>query len=97
MKNEDIIGKTFTCCEFESTDKLKFHGAYQSIIGCEGTVLSFHKEFKEYALVEITLENGKKDKRHYPTEVIKKQIQEIEESRPAGYYFNEVRKILAKL
>lgn len=96
MEDKDIIGKEFICCKFESTDKLRFHGAYESIIGLESTVLSFHSEFKEYALVEIALKNGKKDTRHYPTEVIKQQIQE-RENKPTDYFFNEVRKILAKL
>lgn len=37
-----------------------------------------------------------KTKTHFPTDVVKEQIKEFE-SRPVGYYFNEVRKILAKL
>jgi hypothetical protein len=96
MEDKDILGKEFICCRFDSTDRLKFHGAYENIIGCTSTVLNFHSIYKEYAQVEITLKNGKKYTRHFPTEVIKQQIQE-RESRPIEYYFDEVRKILAML
>jgi len=96
MEDKDILGKEFICCRFDSTDRLRFHGAYEDIIGCTSTVLSLHDRYKEYALVEITLKNGKKDTRHFPTELIKQQIQE-RESRPIEYYFDEVRKILATL
>jgi hypothetical protein len=96
MEDKDILGKEFICCKFDSTDRLRFHDSYEDIIGCTSNVLSLHDEYKEYALVEITLKNGKKDTKYFPTEVIKQQIQE-RESRPIEYYFDNVRKILTTL
>jgi hypothetical protein len=96
MEDKDILGKEFICCKFNNTDKLKFTSGYEDIVGCTSTVLSIHDVHKEYALIEITLKTGTKITRHFPVDVIKQQIQE-KESTPVGYYFDEIKKILALL
>lgn len=96
MKDEDIIGKTFICCEFANRQMVKFDNTYKELVGCESVVLNVHREYPEYTEVHVTKKNGAKTKTHFPTDVVKEQIKEFE-SRPVGYYFNEVRKILAKL
>ena len=96
MEDKDIIGKEFTCCKFEKTPMLQFTSDYEKIIGLKSEVRQIHKEHPEYTQVEITLQNGRKDTRYFPTEVVKKQIEEME-NRPTDYFFYEVRKILAKL
>ena len=96
MEEKDIIGKTFICCEFERMSLISFNDQYKEILGCESVVLNVHNEHPEYTQVHVTKKNGTKTKIHFPTVIVKEQIKEVE-SRPVGYYFNEVRKILAKL
>ena len=96
MEDKDIIGKTFVCCEFTNRPMVKFDNTFKELVGLESTVLNVHKEYSEYTQIEVTLKNGRKLKVHFPTDVVKEQIKEVE-SRPVGYYFNEVRKILTKL
>lgn len=96
MEDKDIIGKEFICCEFTNRAMIGFTSEYKEILGCESTVLNVHKQHPEYTQVLVTQKNGTKNKIHFPTDVIKEQIKE-RESRPSGYYFNEVRKILAKI
>lgn len=96
MEDKDIIGKTFTCCEFKNMSLVEFNDEYKRIIGCESVVLEVNKDHPKYTQVHITKKDGTKTKLHFPTAVVKEQIKEVE-SRPSGYYFNEVRKILAKL
>ena len=96
MEDKDIIGKEFICCEFDKTPMIRFDNTYKELIGCESIVLNIHQAHPEYTQVHVTKKNGTKTKIHFPTDVVKEQIKEME-SRPAGYYFNEVRKILAKI
>jgi hypothetical protein len=96
MKDEDIIGKTFTCCEFATRPMVRYDAIYKALEGRESIVLNIHTEHPEYTQVHVTGKDGRKSKIHYPTEVVKQQIQE-RESRPIEHYFDEVKKILYNL
>ena len=96
MEDKDIFGKEFICCEFEKMPMLQFDSNYKKILGFKSEVRKTHKEHPEYTQVLVTLQNGRKELKYFPTEVVKKQIEEME-NRPTGYFFDEVRKILATL
>ena len=78
MKDEDIIGKEITCFKFENCERLTYNSKYKSIEGLPGTVKNLHSNYPEYANVEIIV-NGKTQNWHYPTELIKKQLEELDE------------------
>jgi hypothetical protein len=96
MEDKDIIGKEFICCEFERMPMLQFDSKYKEVLGFKSQVGLTHEGHPEYTQVIITLQNGRKESKYFPTEVIKKQIEEME-NRPIEQYFDNVRKILAKL
>ena len=96
MENKDIIGKTFICCEFDNRQMIRFDNEYKQLVGCESVALNINSGHPEYTQVNVTTKNGTKKKIPFPTDIVKEQIKAVE-SRPVGYYFNEVRKILAKL
>ena len=78
MKNEDIIGREIVCFKFDSDTKLKYSETYKRFEGLTGTVIKIHDTYTEYANVEINLP-FKKERWHYPTELIKKQVEELDE------------------
>jgi len=96
MEDKDIIGKEFTCCKFEKMPMLQFSSTYENILGLKGEVRKIHKEHPEYTQVLVTLKNEHKELIYFPTEVVKKQIEEME-NKPIEHYFDNVKKILAKL
>jgi len=78
MKNEDIIGREIRCFKFDSDTKIKYTDIYKSFEGLTGTVINIHDKYPEYANVEVNLP-FKKERWHYPTELIKKQLEKLDE------------------
>lgn len=78
MKDEDIIGKEFICFEFKNDPKLSNYSKYKSMIGLSAVVEKLHNNYPEYANCRVTIKNGKTEMWHYPTDLVKKQIEENE-------------------
>jgi hypothetical protein len=78
MKDEDIIGREITCFKFDSDTKLKYSETYKKFEGLPGTVKNLHSNYPEYANVKIIFD-GKTQMWHYPTELVKKQLEELDE------------------
>jgi hypothetical protein len=78
MKDEDIIGREIVCFKFDNDDRLTYTDTYKKLEGLTGTVLNLHANYPEYANVEVNI-LGKTEKWHYPTELIKKQLKELDE------------------
>lgn len=78
MKDEDIIGREIVCFKFENDEKLKYTNIYKQFEGLTGTVINLHYNYPQYANVEVNLAL-RKEKWHYPTELIKKQLEELRE------------------
>lgn len=79
MEAKNIIGKTIKCFEFKAMPLLKFSSEYRNYIGKTGTVLRINSDHPEYANVRIEYSRGKFIERHYPTELILKQLNDLEE------------------
>jgi hypothetical protein len=78
MKDEDIIGREIVCFKFYDDDKLEYSPTYKKLEGLTGTVLNLHSIHPQYANVEVNI-LSKTEKWHYPTELIKKQLKELDE------------------
>lgn len=78
MKDEDIIGREITCFKFDSYTKLKYSQTYEKFEGLSGIVKNLHSNYPEYANVEIIVD-GKTQMWCYPTELVKKQLEELDE------------------
>lgn len=79
MNDIDILGKTITCFEFKNDPKLNNYDKYTSMIGLSAVVKSIHNTYPEYANCRVTFSNGTTQYWHYPTELIKQQLQQAEE------------------
>jgi hypothetical protein len=99
MKDEDIIGKEFTCFEFANDGKLDYNDTHKKAVGCSAKVLNFHSRFKQYSYVDVTFKNGTKTKLHFPTAIIKQQLEEIKrkEEMSTEDILNEMKQILSTL
>lgn len=79
METKDIVGKTIKCFEFKNMPSIIFDSEYRSHIGKTGTVLNIHDSKPEYTNVKVEYSKGKFKERHYPTDLILKQLNELEE------------------
>jgi hypothetical protein len=78
MKDEDIIGKEFICFEFKDDPKLCNYSTYKSMIGLSAVVINVHKTSPQYTNCKVTFSDGRTQRWHYPTDLVKKQIEENE-------------------
>ena len=74
MEDKDIIGKEFTCFEFPN-GKVTFDDHYKTMMGLSAKVLNLHNVYPEWANSEITMNDGSIEDWHYPTAMIKQQIE----------------------
>lgn len=75
-KYQDIIGKEFIAFEFKSDGRLSFSDDYKRIIGCKAVVKNLHDAYPKYANAIITKPDGTTTQKHFPSEMIKSQIEE---------------------
>jgi len=75
---KDLIGKEFTTFNFESSKQLTYTKDYDEILDLSAVVETLHDTWPEYAHVRITLKDGKTKTKYYPSEMIRKQIEERE-------------------
>lgn len=81
MKEEyqSIIGKTFTGFKFSGYRQLMYDAQHQRCEGGEGVVLSLHPSFPKFARAKMKDSKGSTREIHYPSELIKAQIEEREQ------------------
>jgi hypothetical protein len=72
MENE------FVTFKFQNEDRLKYDETYMKMEGRPAIVQNLHSTCPEYANCRVTFEDGRTELWHYPTELIKKQIEENE-------------------
>jgi hypothetical protein len=74
METKDIIGKEFIGIKFEGDGRLTYDTSYNRFQGKIGKIINFHDTFPEYVNVDF----GDGNYRHFPTELVKKQVEENE-------------------
>jgi hypothetical protein len=81
MKEEykDIIGKSFIGFKFPSERQLGYQGEHTLCEGCEGEVISLHSQFPKFAFTKIRDNQGRLRNLHYPSALLKAQIQDRED------------------
>jgi hypothetical protein len=98
MEAEDIIGKEITCFKFESDDRLKWNFEYDSLIGKTGTVLKLNDSYPQYARVKVHTTIGKIVEKHFPTQMIKEQLEKIElENKSTEELLNDMKQLISRL
>jgi hypothetical protein len=75
MEAKDIIGKEIECFEFKNQQFLSYSLSHIELCGKKAIVLNINESYPQFALVEITLKIGKKEKLHYPTADIIEQLE----------------------
>ncbi len=75
MEAKDIVGKEIECFEFKSQKLLSYSNQHKQLCGKKAIVLNINEYNSQFALVEITLKIGKKEKLHYPTADIIEQLE----------------------
>jgi hypothetical protein len=97
METKDIIGKEITCFSFKPIDKLiSYDGAYKSVEGKNATVLEINSSYPQYAEVKIGLSVGKSKKLHYPTAMIKEQLEQ-EENKSIDDILNDIKQLFLNI
>jgi hypothetical protein len=99
MERKDIIGKEFTCFEFESDGTLSY-GEQKNYIGLTGIVKEINASYPKYARVMITDRSGRKLEPHYPTDMILEQLkklQEEEENKSVDDILNEMKQLIYRI
>lgn len=74
MEDKDIVGREFTCFEF-SSDRLLTYGDQADYVGLNATVIELNASYPKYARVAVTNMEGVKREPHYPTHLIKEQLE----------------------
>jgi hypothetical protein len=75
MKDEDIIGQEFEGVKFESIPRLPFDSSYNPFMGKTGIVTHLHED-RRYCYVEFGGSIGIRKGIHFPTAVVKQQIED---------------------
>ena len=78
MNDIDILGKTITCFEFKNDPRLGSYDVYKSMIGLSGVVENIHEDHSEYTKVKVKFSDGATQYWHYPTDLVKQQLEENE-------------------
>lgn len=75
MKDEDIVGQEFEGVAFSSIPRLSFDSSYNPFIGKTGIVSHLHDD-PRYCYVEFGGSIGVRKGIHFPTAVVKQQIED---------------------
>jgi hypothetical protein len=78
MEDKDIVGKKFTVFKFEKFSYISWDRSLDKYIGTTGEVLNLHSEHPEFANVILTSKAGT-IKKHFPTHLIREQLEELED------------------
>ncbi len=92
MNTEEIIGKTFTAFKFEKQSILNYSSRHKNSEGLLATVLNINPAYPEYTKVRIKMKDETTTEIHYPTEMIKAQIEMNEKEIDLDLLFKEIDK-----
>lgn len=97
MEDKDIVGMEFTCFKFKEIDThVTYNSAYKSFEGCKAVVENLHCSYPHYANAKVTLKNGDTRNYHYPTAMIREQL-EKEENRSIDEILNEIKQLFLNI
>jgi len=98
METKDIIGKEFTCFEFQSDDHLNYDEK-SGFLGLTAVVKNIHSIHPQYARVTLTDKEGNTRTPHYPTAMIQKQLEELEkeETQSIDDILNEMKQLISRI
>ena len=99
MEDKDIVGKKFTVFKF---DKFKYTSWYHSddeYIGTVGVVKNIHDTYPEYANIELRSKKGKISTKHFPTHLVKEQIEkeERENNKTVDDLLIEMKQLISRI
>jgi hypothetical protein len=100
MENKDIVGREFTCFEF-SSERLLTYGDQANYVGLTGKVIQINSAYPQYARVAVTDEKGVRKEPHYPTHLIKEQLEakdrEEEENKTVDDLLIEMKQLISQI
>jgi hypothetical protein len=99
---EDLIGKEFIAFKFKDADILSCSSDYDDIIGCKAVVINIHNPHTTYTNARITKPDGTTTQKHFPSEMIKAQIEEREteekmNSMSVEDLLNEMKQLISRI
>ena len=98
MEAKDIIGKEFTCFEFQSDAHLNYDEK-SGFLGLTAVVKNIHSMHPQYARVMLTDKDGNTRTPHYPTAMIKEQLEakEKEENQSIDDILIEMKQLISRI
>lgn len=103
METKDIVGREFTCFEFSSDKQLSYR-EQADYVGLTGKVIELNAAFPKYARVAVTNKKGIRKEPHYPTHLIKEQLEardreeeRKQENKSVDDILIEMKQLISKL
>jgi radical SAM superfamily enzyme with C-terminal helix-hairpin-helix motif len=96
MKDEDIVGKEFSIFKYADYKNISWESKLDEYIGSKGRVKNIHPHYPEYTNVEIKRRDYTVMQKHFPTHLIKEQI-EKEENRSVDDILNEMKHLISRI
>ena len=95
MENEDIVGREFTGFKFKDHDLLKYDPSkFDQLIGMRGVVEKLNDSIPEYAYCKFRPAIGKEMAVHFPTALIREQLEEEEfNNKSVEDILNEIKQL----
>lgn len=76
--NEDLVGEEFIAFSFPNRTQLQYTSEYVKAEGCKAEVININNSWPEYANCLVTYHDETINHLHYPSDLIRKQIEEKE-------------------
>ncbi len=99
MEDKDIVGREFTCFEF-SSDRTLTYGEQSKFVGLTAVVDNLNSAYPEYASVTLINKEGRKRHPHYPTAMIREQLeakQREEEEKSVDDLLIEMKQLISRI
>lgn len=97
MESKDIIGKTFECFEFKTHKQLTYSDQYKKMKGCSAVVTEIHDTYPQFANAKVTLNDGRTEHWHYPTQDIIDQLTKKEEEENREVDLDKLFKLIQNI
>lgn len=100
MEDIDIVGKKFTVFKFDKWKQVSWYDSEDKYIGTTGVVENINSTYPEYAQVKLTSRSGRTMKKHFPTHLIREQLEAIqreEENKTVDDLLIEMKQLISKI
>lgn len=99
MEDKDIVGKNFTVFKFEKFKYTNWYDSDDHYIGTTGVVKNVHETYPEYTNVILTSISGKVQSKHFPTHLVKEQIEkeERENNKSVDDLLIEMKQLISRI